>query len=739
MAFPPELLEQGVGLALSGLANSVAFQKQMRWILPFWAERQLRPRSRFFIPSGVNVFTVNLTGRNWVSLGCPGNPREAMVDEVGMVSPGAFESSLLPYVKYQGQCHVPGPQLKVEQSLESRAHVSVRTVYDLGPELEWSAHVFCVEYQGMCWVAIEQSWLNRSGQKLAFQGGFALRPYNILSLAPIFRLKYKEKFWRLNQKAFVYFPEEPHSHVLSRQRDEDPFKGGGGACVSAKDASGWMAAHSEWDLELAPSEQKSIWCLMPLRQDEQKLKTKHHITAGLLEYAQKFQAFQPHLAGAQMILPDADLQKKLSLLRRRWHVFDDQSHFSPGTYFYHQHWIRDSAFIALAFGNWGNLELLRPKLNVWLSQQRWNGEFRSHAGEWDSTGQAVYVILNYVRCGVKWDLELDDAALDLRLEKAIRWILKMRQKARPGVCEGLLPAGFSAEHFGPNDQYLWDNLWSLAACESWISWLKDQGRLELLEEYAPLIQNYAQGVQNWIDDMSQQAGGALPSAPRRALDASSIGNLVASQPLDLQSISMHWLEPTLQYLKQNHLVDGLFYQPISHTGKNIYLSVQLARAMQALGDMDWWSVAGQIWEHASSTYTWPEAIHPNLGGGCMGDGDHGWALAEVLELYRSAFYHFRGGVLNLFAALPLQWWDLGLPMQLRGFKTPVGELDMSAVFEDGQWVLSWNLVPGPWSVDCAIYVHFPRGFGLEMGDLGLMTDGLQTNEKSSRLNLSRLV
>ena len=25
---------------------------------------------------------------------------------------------------------------------------------------------------------------------------------------------------------------------------------------------------------------------------------------------------------------------------------------------------------------------------------------------------------------------------------------------------GLLPAGFSAEHLGPNDHYYWDNFWS---------------------------------------------------------------------------------------------------------------------------------------------------------------------------------------------------------------------------------------------------------------------------------------
>lgn len=49
-------------------------------------------------------------------------------------------------------------------------------------------------------------------------------------------------------------------------------------------------------------------------------------------------------------------------MKNRIHVFDDVSHFSPGTFYYHCCWIRDSAFIALAFSNLGFKEEVLSKI-----------------------------------------------------------------------------------------------------------------------------------------------------------------------------------------------------------------------------------------------------------------------------------------------------------------------------------------------------------------------------------------
>src|SRR5690606_6150598 len=40
---------------------------------------------------------------------------------------------------------------------------------------------------------------------------------------------------------------------------------------------------------------------------------------------------------------------------------------------------------------------------------------------------------------------------------------------------------------------------------------------------------------------------------------------------------------------------------------------------------------------ATVTGQWPEAIHPRLRTGCMGDGQHAWAAAEWIMMIRNSF------------------------------------------------------------------------------------------------------
>jgi len=40
VTFPVELMEQGLGLVLSGLSNTLATQTNLDWVWPYWLERQ---------------------------------------------------------------------------------------------------------------------------------------------------------------------------------------------------------------------------------------------------------------------------------------------------------------------------------------------------------------------------------------------------------------------------------------------------------------------------------------------------------------------------------------------------------------------------------------------------------------------------------------------------------------------------------------------------------------------------
>lgn len=99
------------------------------------------------------------------------------------------------------------------------------------------------------------------------------------------------------------------------------------------------------------------------------------------------------------------------------------------------------------------------------------------------------------------------------------------------------------------------------------------------------IESYKEDLQAAMVVAVERSGGeALPASPYRKADTASIGALVAISPLDLFSLHEFWVQPTVEFLCDRNLIDGLFFQSIIHTGFNTYLSLQLARVLLSLGD-----------------------------------------------------------------------------------------------------------------------------------------------------------
>jgi hypothetical protein len=81
----------------------------------------------------------------------------------------------------------------------------------------------------------------------------------------------------------------------------------------------------------------------------------------------------------------------------------------------------------------------------------------------------------------------------------------------------------------------------------------------------------------------------------------------------------------------------LFFQEMIHSGQNPYLSLHIAQVFLRGGDESYWPIVKRVADLASDTGKWPEAIHPRTEGGCMGDGEHGWAAAEWVLMVKNLF------------------------------------------------------------------------------------------------------
>src|SRR5690606_18537012 len=131
--------------------------------------------------------------------------------------------------------------------------------------------------------------------------------------------------------------------------------------------------------------------------------------------------------------------------------------------------------------------------------------------------------------------------------------------------------------------------------------------------------------------------GGIPASPYRRIDAGAIGSLVADYPLQLVPPADPRIMATVDVLLDRHMVHGGFFQDVIHSGVNAYLTLDIAQTLLRAGDPRFGELVEAVAALASPTGQWPEAIHPRTGGGCMGDGQHGWAAAEWIMMIRNAF------------------------------------------------------------------------------------------------------
>ncbi|MEQ9364439.1 MAG: hypothetical protein RIF32_09360 [Leptospirales bacterium] len=342
---------------------------------------------------------------------------------------------------------------------------------------------------------------------------------------------------------------------------------------------------------------------------------------------------------------------------------------TPGVYTYRLFWFRDAAYMLSALVAWNYIEEAERVIQTYKHRVDRKGFFRSQEGEWDSNGQALWTLEYYVRHtgNRKFLADIFPAML-----KGAQWI---HNKRREGYRGKLLPAGFSAEHLGPADYYYWDNLWSLGGLEKTVAAARVLGDTKASALLAEGLEYYRKDFLS-CSAPDRERLGYLPAAPGRELDGGAIGGLPLLYPLELNLLPREEVRATIFAIYDNFFPEGLFLQPVIHSGYNVYLSIQVAQCMLRLGEIDKARrILKDVLRRRTDLWTYPEAIHPRTGGGVMGDGYHGWAFAEILLLLREFAVRREGPVLHIFRGLRArELFDVDLefgPFPLDGAKIQI--------------------------------------------------------------------
>lgn len=693
---PTELIPLNSIQLSRGLLNFTILQSLSNWVLPYWAEKQYDPQSPSFIPRSHLGLSINVTHRNWTAVGSPDCSVEPIVDPAGMVTPFINSWSIDTWLKVDGEIFFPSRAAEISQKLVDNLPV-VETKFNF-KDIELALTTFTENKILIHQVEIS----NSSNHKTECEVILAVRPFNPEGIAIIENTGYDEKensiiinkdkrFFLSQRPDYIYcssLQEGDSAALLSKNREY-------GKQYSSFCKSGLSTMSAVFKANLEPGTKYLVEAFCNLENPE----TKKFVRS---DYKDTI-SFWKELVneGAIINTPDEFINSIYTASVASLLLLKDKNIITPGPFIYHQFWFRDAAYMLWALDKSGYSRYTSEIISSYPAYQLKDGYFRSQKGEWDSNGQAIWSV--YQHASLSNNYEILNKLFD-SLQKGIKWIDKTRMTSAENKDKpyyGLMPAGLSAEHLGLADFYFWDNMWSIAGIEAFIEICKllnkkdkEEGAVKLLITYKKHLLQAIESVQKKYDIKE------IPASPTRNVDCGMIGSICGSYPLKVLPPAGGQVTASLDTLMQYYFVKGMFYQNFVHSGLNIYLSLQAAHAYLYAGNRSkFWEIFSNVIKSATPTLNFPEAVHPSTGGGCMGDGHHGWASAEIVLALHEAFVFEAKNEdtgeysLNFLHGIPINWFIQKNSFSIKKSHTSAGIISIECKSVNGNYVVNINFSP----------------------------------------------
>ncbi len=677
---PIELLRLSTVLQARGIMNAQAIQHNLDWVWPYWVNNQFNPRDPAFVPRAFSITHINLTHRNWTAVGLPDLSDYPIVDPRGLLTPHYDGWSLDAWLLEPGGVTLtPSREQAAEQGMRLEGNLAVWTRSASAQEwIRSQAEMLEEDGQRVCRLEVEgfasrEAWLVVS-----------VRPFNPEGVSFIDHLKLLEdrSGWKIDDKHFVYFHEKPDRHRFSEYHQGDVFRSLPEDDVreEIKCRVGMATAAALWKIQ--PGKMKRCQLTIPLGKKNTGPVRRPADREGV--------RWETNLKpAARLRIPDAQYQFLYDAALRSMllHSPDD---VYPGPYTYRHFWFRDAAFILHALLCAGLKERATKILKTFPKRQRPTGYFCSQDGEWDSNGQVLWIVGKYQKLiGGKLTPEWEKTLI-----RAVHWIRRKRLGDGKEPHAGLLPPGFSAEHLGPNDYYYWDDFWSIAGLDQASELLHSYGN----DKEAAVCREEAEAFRKAIDKsfvyVDQNIGDSMmPASPYRRMDTGAIGSLSSDYPGRVWPAGHPRVMRTIDYLLKNSFVGGGFFHDMSHSGINPYLTLHIAQVLLRAGDVRFFKVVKDLADLATPTGQWPEAVHPQTRGGCMGDGQHIWAAAEWVMMIRNFLVREEGGALILGSGVAPAWLRQREEIYFGPAPTEFGDITLSIRPESAKAVVH---ITGNW-------------------------------------------
>lgn len=692
---PKELFDLNLINLLRGIFTRVALLTSMDWVLPYWIIKQYKSSSKSFVGRGFNLASVNVAHRNWTQVGALDSENEAIVDPRGLIVPYQSGWSLDFWFYLDGKLYAPSMMENVTQSLEDDLPVVI-TKFSVD-NMVVTARVFVEKIDGVEMVFAKYRVKNRTAQSQTASLYISVRPYNVDGMSTIKHLNYdNNNLFSINGLPSVKFYDYPDNVFCSdyHQGDVSLFLDSDKCVAREKYCSVGLATGAvEYKINLSTGEYREVEVRLPVPKKYNWKKVFNNSA----DYDTVFSNFEKQWrkrlkSSFTLSIPDKKLKEAFDTNKTYMQLFYDVDSIKPGPHNYHHFWFRDAAYLINALDKIGFSKEADNVLKTFPSRQKRNGFFFSQLGEWDSNGQAIWTLIEHYR--LTNDIKFLQNVYP-SIKKGANWLVvkikETNKKKVPKNKRGLLPPGLSAEHFGGNDVFYWDDFWALAGFRDAAYAAEIMGEPNVAKKYSEYYEQLLKSVNESLKLVENRLGKPLmPIAPDRRMDSAAVGCLASLYPTRIFSPYDERVQETVKYMEE-HLFNGNgFFHDVNHSGFGTYLTSHFAechtyaRSQRAIEILDW------LVDVSSSTYTWPESINPVTLGGCIGDGHHGWAAADFLVTVRNMMFFEEENNLVILPSAPKRWFKEGYPIEVANAPSYFGVIAYKVTYASDQVIIKFN-------------------------------------------------
>ncbi len=643
VTFPKELIPLNLEVLIKGLLTSRVFEVNSNWVFPFWVEEQLNPKSDVFIPRGANIFAINTTYRNWTILGSIESDEKGVIDLKGMISPKENFPSLDIFIQYNNEYFFPSRN-KIEQTVDDLTGI-IKTFYN-GSDFEYNFETFSSEKDK----GIFLKYNFKSKKSGLYRFLFLIRPFNPESFIPIFDIEIKDNKVFTNSSSFLIPLTKDYKFILfDDETDINDFKVNEKNRITSK--YGLSTGGIYYELNLNENEEKNFELFLPQEEN-------YSIDLNFDKSKDDKIFFMKKERENELIIdvPDDNINRIFNSNKIYLKSLINSEYITPGPLTYKKFWFRDSAYMIPALMKIGDLKRAEKIIEYFKKKIKRDGYFQSQVGEWDSNGQAIFTMAEYYR--YTKDKEFLNEFYPY-IKKGAEWIERKRKKYVDSY--GLLPSSFSAEHFGPNDLYYYDDYFGLKGLLDASSLANEIGNKNDSENFLKYYLEFKNDVRKAIDkDQKRLNKKICVGAFGRNIDASIIATFTSIFPLNLDLLSKDEIMNSYEELRKRFFVNTCFYQNITHSGINLYLTLEIAEALLYLNkEKEATNLFDSVISLLTKTYTGPEAINPKSLGGCEGDGHHGWLVAELIHFIRNSLLFEKENGVVILSGSRKEWFKDG--------------------------------------------------------------------------------